>query len=89
MTVQLELPTVKRQWIEDGMEALPHLTQGLPDLWSTDDLHPIMPRPEHPNWWGCLLSAAKNAGLIERAGYQPSQRPEANGRVVAVWRRRV
>jgi len=33
-----------------------------------------------------LFAKLKAEKRIERVGYRPSQRPEANGRVVAVWR---
>lgn len=53
---------------------------------TADDLHAILPTPENRNYYGVLLARMKNKGMVRKVGYQPSLRPEANGRVVAVWR---
>lgn len=53
---------------------------------TSDDLHPILPTPQHHNWFGVLMARMKNKGLVERIGYQPSKRVEANGRPIAIWR---
>lgn len=85
MTVQLELAALKRDWIEDAKRSFKSAV--LPEVWTVDELRFWTRQPDHPNWWGCLAASLKNQGLIERVGYQPSTRPAANGRVVAVWRR--
>ena len=52
---------------------------------TTDNLHRLLDDPPHSNWFGVLMARMKNKGLIRRKGYQPSARPEANGRPVAIW----
>jgi hypothetical protein len=83
---QLELSGLRRDWIEAAVEDWPIIVRSLPPLWTTDDLHQHLGDAEEPNWYGVLCASLKAKGLIARVGYRPSQRPEANGRVVAVWR---
>lgn len=85
MTHQLELTDIKRAWIDD---CAPRLALILPQLgeFTSDDLHRILPSPEHPNWYGVLLAKLKCAGLVECVGYRPSARKERNGGVLRVWR---
>ncbi len=85
MTHQLELADLKRDWVEESTTRFPALA--LPAVWSTDDLHGLLPRPQEQNWFGVLMAALRNRGLIVKAGYKPSTRPEANGRVIALWRK--
>ena len=82
MTTQLDL--LQRDWCDRSESVV--LAQMAGRMFTTDDLHPVLDAPEHQNWWGVLLARLKNKGRVERAGYQPSRRPEANGRPVAVWR---
>lgn len=85
MTHQLELAELKRDWVQESSASFAALT--LPAVWSADDLHGLLPEPQERNWFGVLMAALKNRGLIEKAGYKPSTRPEANGRVIALWRK--
>ncbi len=88
MTHQLELTQLKRSWIEDALLVIVRASSAmLPEVFSTDDIHAILPEPAHPNWYGVLLAKLKNIGVVERFGDRPSKRPQANGRRVAVWRR--
>lgn len=80
----LPLSDLKREWIATVALAVPALMAGLE--FTTDDLHDFLPEPGHPNWLGCAIAKLRNEGVIERLGYRQSQRPSANGRVVAVWR---
>jgi len=82
---QLELRDLRRPWVDD---ALPRLATLLPMLgeFTADDLHGKLPEPEHCNWYGVLVAAAKNKGLVEYVGHRKSCRAIANGRKVSVWR---
>lgn len=83
MPTQLDL--LKRDWVE---RSLPKLVDALlPRPFCCDDIHPILDKPDHPNWFGVLMSVAKRKGLIRRVGYQPSKRLSANRRVLATWER--
>jgi hypothetical protein len=83
MPHQLELTGLKRVWLDD---AFAKFCRNRPVFsFTADDLHKILPAPEHQNWWGVLTARLKNAGVIRRVGAQPSTRPEANGRMVSVW----
>lgn len=82
MTVQLEL--LDRDWIESRTALV--LSQMAGRVFTTDDLHQALGEPPQRNWWGVMLARLKGLGLVERVGYQPSSRPESNGRVVAVWK---
>ncbi len=83
--IQLELTGIKRDWIEDVAPRVVSIAPGLGQF-TADDLHErIKPGPQHLNWWGCLLAKLSNAGLLRKAGYRASKRPEANGRVISVW----
>lgn len=82
MTVQLEL--LKRSWCEECEPIVASSMKGRD--FTTDDLHPILPKPDHVNWFGVLLAIMKRKGKAARITYRASARPEANGRVVGVWR---
>lgn len=82
MTNQLDL--LQRDWCERAEPVI--LARMAGRMFTADDLHPILDPPEHWNWFGILMAALKRRGLVGRIGYQPSKRPEANGRPVAVWR---
>lgn len=83
--VQLELAGLRRDWVEDAVPVVLAYARGV-DSFTTDDLHGLLPAPEHPNWFGVLTAKLANQGLIERIGARPSRRPEANGRLLSVWR---
>lgn len=83
MTTQLDL--LKRDWCERSLPYIASQSSGY--TFNSDDLHGVLDTPAHGNWWGVLLAVCKNKRLIERIGYQPSKRPEANGRPVAIWRK--
>ncbi len=86
MILQLELAGLRRDWVAAAVENWPLVVRSLPPLWTADDLHERLPAPEEHNWFGVLCASLKAKGLIARVGYRPSARPEANGRVVAVWK---
>ena len=83
MTTQLDF--LQRDWCELCEPVVLAMAGG---VFTSDDLHPILPTPQHHNWFGVLMARMKNKGLVERVGYQPSKRPEANGRPIAIWRTR-
>ena len=87
MTHQLELTDLQRSWVDEALAVIVRAKCDLPETFTTDDLHAILPAPEHPNWYGVLLAKLRNSGVVEKFGYKPSARKSANGRVVAVWRR--
>ena len=85
--VQLELATIKRDWID---AVLPEVRRVIADgkEFTSDDLHArIATPPDSPNWWGVLLAKLANEQAIERVGARASSRPVANGRLVSVWRK--
>lgn len=51
---------------------------------TADEIHPLVSEPDNKNLYGILFAVIKKH--LEKVGYRPSSRPEANGRVVAVWR---
>ena len=82
--IQLELATIKRAWID---EAAARFALHAPRLgqFTNEDLHRLLPVPDHVNWWGVLFASLKNKGLIRRVSARPSNRPEANWRLISVW----
>ena len=86
MTTQLDL--LKRDWCERAEIAVMQHCRAVNPIITTDAIrdYGLVDEPEHPNWWGVLLARMKNKRLIERIGYQPSRRKEANGRPIALWR---
>lgn len=83
MTTQLSL--LQRDWVNDAIPVvLEQARDGRP--FTADKFHAFLPVPEHNNWFGVLIAAMKNRGLIEKVGYVPSTRKERNGAVVASWR---
>lgn len=82
MTTQLSL--LDREWININAPLV--LTAMAGREFTTDCLHAILPEPEQRNHYGALVARLANQGLVEKVGYRPSQRKEANGRVVAVWK---
>lgn len=85
MTTQLELYELKRPWLEDSVRGFDDIASILGDF-TCDKLHAFFPAPAHDNWWGVLCATLAKQGRIERVGAKPSNRPEANGRLVSVWR---
>jgi hypothetical protein len=85
MTMPTQLDLLKLDWCE---LCEPVVLAGHFITFTSDDLHPILPTPQHCNWFGVLMARMKNKGLVERIGYQPSRRPEANGRPIAIWRKK-
>ena len=83
MTTQLNL--LQRDWCEQ-MEEHVKIIFGRWNTFTSDDLHKSIEEPHHHNWYGVLMARMKNKGLVERVGYQPSKRPEANGRPIAIWK---
>lgn len=84
---QLELSTLKRSWVESAIPVvMDHIKDELPFV--SDSLHGILPEPEENNWFGLLIAQMKRRGLIERTGYMASERPERNGAVIAIWRKK-
>ena len=85
MLNQLELTDVKSSWL-DAAEYLFHMERKkLGSTFTTDDLHPLLPAPQHPNWYGVLMARLKGNGLIRRVNAVASRRKEANGRLISVW----
>lgn len=82
--IQLELKAIKRAWVDDAASQLAMI---LPKLgrFSFDDVHSLLPAPEHVNWYGILAARLKNQGLIRRVDAIASKRPESNGRLISVW----
>ena len=84
MTTQLDL--LKRTWLDD---VEPAICRSIPsgDVFTCDRLHQVVPcEPQHVNWWGVLLARMKRKGMIAKLGWVASERIEANGRPVALWR---
>lgn len=81
--VQLDL--LERDWIYDSSVLALEAMTGK-EYFTSDDLHECIPAPSNLNWWGALIASMRSKGMIHRVGYGPSKRPEANGRVVALWR---
>lgn len=82
MTTQLSL--FDRDWINIYAPLVISAMAGRE--FTCDDVHEILPAPDQLNHYGALLARLRNQGLIEKIGYRPSNRSEANGRVLAVWR---
>jgi len=55
---------------------------------SIDDVRAVIDIPSgvNPKCLGAVPGALAKAGIIERAGYHNSDRPEAHARPVSVWR---
>jgi len=83
-TLQLELTALKRDWCDRMFPRVLDAMRGRE--FSSDDLHPLLEKPEHDNWFGVLLAKLKNSGCVELVGYRPSARPERNGGIVRIWR---
>lgn len=77
---------MQRSWCEEAIPSISKVAV-IYSNFTTDDLRgfPDVPQPPHNNWWGVLMARMKALGLISRIGYRASKRPDANGRVVAVW----
>ncbi len=83
MTTQLSL--LDRPWVREQAQVVLAAMAG--KEWTADDIHSVVTlQPEEKNLYGILFSVLRCSGKIERVGYRPSKRPEANGRVVSVWR---
>jgi len=86
---QLELSDLKRDWIEEAALLVKGLAERgqLPDLFSSDDLHVLLPnKPKDGNWWGCLMAKLRNEGKIIRTGSKPSTRESRNGAWIGAYR---
>ena len=85
MTLQLELTTIRRQWIDEAIPVVLDYGRTVPEFGS-DDLHNILPVPQHPNYFGVLFSQLKARNLITEAGFRMSKNRAANGRKLQTWR---
>ena len=80
---ELQLCDLKRNWISEAYSAI------APDAlgeFTSDDLHRLLPVPAQPNWMGALLAKLRCAGRFVEVGRRKSERPEANGRKVTIWK---
>jgi hypothetical protein len=82
--MQLELDTLKRDWIDDCLERFELHAPRLGSF-STEDLHRLLPVAPHPNWWGCLVAKLRCSGRIREIGRVKSTRPERNGAKITLW----
>jgi len=83
---EVQLDLLQRDWCEKATPVLLQVARTF-ESFTADDLRDFrsVPQPPHNNWWGVLMARMKALGLIRRVGYRASTRPEANGRVVALW----
>lgn len=79
-----QLSLLDREWVAIHAPLVLTAMQGRE--FTSDCLHGLLPEPDQRNHYGALIARLANQGLVEKIGYRPSQRKEANGRVVAVWR---
>jgi hypothetical protein len=84
MSVQLELKAIKRAWLDDAASQFALIGHKL-GRFTTDSLHPLLPKPDHSAWYGVLMAQLSNKGLVREVGRVASKRPEANGRKIAEW----
>jgi hypothetical protein len=84
VTQQLELTALKRDWIESAIPTVKMFFSG--HEFTADDLHPVLDKPEQPNWFGVLIAAMKRRGLIVETGYIVSARPERNKSRILRWK---
>ncbi len=82
--ITLDLTTVKRKWLDDALAFLPPMIPFM-GRFTSDDLHIILPKPDHQNYYGVLCTQLKRAGLIKPVGFKTSTRKERNGGTVRVW----
>lgn len=86
MTTQLSL--LDRPWVREQAQVVLTALQG--KEFTADEVHGVVTsQPDNVNLYGALMARLRCTGKIEKVGYQPSKRPEANRRVVAVWRVKV
>ena len=79
-TLQLDL--LERDYVSRN---IPVVLSAMRDReFTADDIRGVVEPPSHPNWTGVLFAQLRKH--LEKVGYRPSHRKEANGRVVAVWR---
>lgn len=84
MTHQLELSALKLDWCDRMASRVLATMRGRE--FSADDLHAILDKPEHDNWFGVLMAKLRCSGKIEGIGYKTSNRPERNRATVRVWK---
>lgn len=82
---QLELTSIKRDWIDESIPKVLHFCRGLKSFESAD-LHDMLGEPMHPNWFGILFARLRKAGLIEHVGFGPSKNKASNGSAVYFWK---
>lgn len=83
MPTQLSL--LDREWVH---EAIPSVLAAIgTGAFTSDDIRGLVTEPDQKNYFGVLFATLHKQGYIERIGFRPSSRPEANGRWIAVWRR--
>ncbi len=85
LAAETSLHTGWRLWAEDELDRL--IASGR--AFTADDLRAVCGDPpdgQHTSGIGGLFLRASKADRVELAGYRPSTRPEARGRVLRVWR---
>ncbi len=82
---QLALPLsdLRREWIDTAGKII--ISSPLAQF-TADDLRSLVGDPPQPNWLGALMARLVNEGLAEEIGRVKSNRREANGRKVGLYR---
>ena len=83
MAEQLEIATLRRDWIEESIDQLVHILK--PQSFTADALHLLLISPDHDNWFGAMVACMKKRGLIKEIGWKVSKRRERNGARLILW----
>lgn len=62
----LDLSQIKRTWLDAAAPVVLDRMRG--KQFCADDVHGIVPEPEHCNWFGILLASLSSRKLITRVG---------------------
>lgn len=80
-----QLSLLDREWVTRQSPTV--LAQMTGKEFTTDDVHKVVSeQPDNRNLFGVLMATLRCQKKVTRVGYRQSERPEANKRVVAVWR---
>lgn len=86
MTIQLELSSLKRDWIDRNISRVLDAARGLPSFEAYDLRDAYTNPPACSNWVGIMFARLRKSRLIQEVGFAPSKNKASNGARVILWR---
>lgn len=86
MARPLALEQDREAWLEKTVDMIRRLAAVNTTI-TADDLHGLVPEPDHPNWWGLAfrLAAAQKIITNQPPAFRTSTRAARAGGIIRIW----